>query len=155
MAIVKYIWPEFTMTYNTATGNTTTMYNDGCCSGCDPVPDDQFHALQLGITDKLHRLNHELIHHLLALYHRHKPEGNGSEIVYHDAHQLTLDARASMIEEWKVTAFQYFMFDKNCQDYGALLDLSREVDLMKLKQHALWLFNAARLDVDVSIQLQN
>jgi hypothetical protein len=123
MAIVKYIWPEFTMTYNTATGNTTTMYNDGCCSGCDPVPDDQFHALQLGITDKLHRLNHELIHHLLALYHRHKPEGNGSEIVYHD--------------------------------YGALLDLSREVDLMKLKQHALWLFNAARLDVDVSIQLQN
>lgn len=112
-------------------GPTVTVYPDACWSGCAPVPDDSIHA-SVGITPGRHRLEHDLMHHLVGL-HIYKQE-TGSPIIWRDAHHIqqtesTTHYRATdgepyqwgpaQEEEWLVTALTHKLHGKTERDHGA------------------------------------
>lgn len=145
--MINYIWPTFRLEYNPVTGRTTTYYKNAW-SGCDPNPDDEFHAKRLGITNKLHRLSHELAHHLIGIYYY---KSDSSPVVFRDAHHLPQPPEESCLEEWRVTTLQYFAHEKDC-DYGALIDFKKSgLDPNNLKNELRWMLQIpqTRDNIDV------
>jgi hypothetical protein len=138
---VTYLFENIRLQYNKETGATYTYYPDDKWSGCDPIPEDDFHANILGITNKEHRLEHELIHHVLGFELGHY----GSPIIDRDAHSQPQPQREAELEEWKVTAFQYFIHEKK-YDKGAMMDLLKDgVDIVKTRRLLVWLLQASRI----------
>lgn len=110
----------FQMTYNALTGETLTIYPDGCKSGCEPLPEDVEHGVRLGITPGKHRILHETCHHLVA-------NAKGAPtcpIVFADAHGLDMPPDAHLLE-WQITAISYLACFKaiSSHDMGALMDI--------------------------------
>lgn len=126
--IVTYQWDEFSMAFNTQTGECITRYPGGHWSGSKPVPEDHFHATKLGITPELHRLEHELAHHLVGFAYY--GEKTGSPVVYRDAHHIPQEEGGwakegwseAEREEWMTTALQYLSHAREF-DPGAIMDL--------------------------------
>ncbi len=118
-----------------------------------PVPEDAFHAKQLGITEKQHRLEHELLHHLVGLFYY--KDKNGSPVVYRDVHHIPLPAFYSMIEEWLVTGLTYSLHEKEWEHKTkAMMHLQeRKINLIELKHIARWLLDAPQ-NIDV-IKINN
>ena len=141
--MITYQFPVFTLTHNPDTGETYTRYEGGYWSGCGLVEGDHVHAPKLGITPQTHRLQHELAHHLVGIWYYGQAS---SPVIYRDAHLMPQPERDSMLEEWYTTSFQYFLCDKN-YEWGALLDLSKKIDLYHLKTYARWLMQAAEMNV--------
>lgn len=136
--IISFYWPLFTMRFNTDTGECLTHYSNDRWSGCEPVPEDLFHGNRLGITPELHRLEHEIAHHLIGLsVYKH---AHGSPVIYRDACHESQDKGGFVKpgwseadrEEWLTSALQYHAHGKST-DYGALLDLQAAgVDVAKM-----------------------
>lgn len=144
--IVRYEWPGFALRHNTVDGLTVTTYDDTPrSSGCTPIADDLFHAMRLSMTDKEHRLHHELAHHIVA---RATGETLGSPIIFRDARGITQPQREAQLEEWKATALQYHSrqrLDLHHYDTGALMDLQDAgADVNAVSALLEWLFQAAR-----------
>jgi hypothetical protein len=139
MTEIKYTWPSFNLVYNRETGRTTTFYPNGRWSGCDPVPEDKFHGEKLGITNKLHRLQHELAHHLVGIHYY---GADSSPIIHRDANGIPQTQPHSELEEWMVTALQYYSRNR-WSDFGAMMDLSKKTDVDKLAKQLAYLMDAA------------
>lgn len=135
-----YHWDFFYLKYDPETGSAYTFYPDESSSGCEPGPDDAFHAGRLGITTGEHRLLHELAHHLIGTRYYHL--STGSPVIWRDAHGIPQEPRESELEEWMATALSYIACGRSCEDYGALLDLSRECDPMEMAKTLRWLLDA-------------
>lgn len=117
---VWFQWPDFMLEWKPANGAVLTRYISGEWSGSLPVPDDAYHAERLGITPELHRLEHELAHHLVGLnFYKFI---FGSPIIYRDAHKQPQPEREAELEEWMTTALQYHSHGRKA-DFGALVDL--------------------------------
>lgn len=123
--------PNCYLHYDTVTGDTKTVWpKDSRWSGCLPIPEDEYHAKRLGITDKLHRFEHEYVHHLIGIHYYKQP---WSPIIYRDAYHIPQPEHESMIEEWLVTAMQYFFHDHDATDFGAILDISKVANVFEIK----------------------
>lgn len=131
-------------------GETFTTYEDGCWSGCAPVPDDTIHANELGITPARHRLEHDLWHHLVGIF---VYRTLGSPIIWRDAHgtpqpkgriEYQVEGRIINLsekrvwgpceeEEWLVTALSHRYHNELSRDHGAsiwLANNNHDVELM-------------------------
>jgi hypothetical protein len=136
---VKYIFNSFYMTFNRITGKTVTYYPDETWTGGNLVDDDTFHANNLGIEPRHHRLAHEIGHHLIG-FHYYKNK-NGSPILYKAAHNEFISPQDPVVkgEEFLVTGLTYFAMDKECY-YRSLWDLSKKgINMQKLKALFKWL----------------
>jgi hypothetical protein len=108
------------------------------------VPEDDFHAANLGITMLEHRLLHEMAHHLVyrALH------GEPCPILWAAAHKLAMPSNAKELE-WLYTAASYWAYGvqlETVRDYGALMDLQRlGVDLGLLGRRLRWVVAAVEL----------
>lgn len=141
MIVTTYQWPKFKLEYEPGTGRATTFYPNERWSGCNPVPDDKYHGDILGITPGMHRLGHEICHHLIGLYFY--KDLNGSPIVYRDAHHIPQTEDANL-EEWYVNALHYFIYDKKV-DLGALMDLEKAgINIRELRDYGKWLLGATK-----------
>ena len=98
---------DFIFDYDTDTGSAYSIYAYGM-TGCLPVPDDQFHADLLGITNKQHRLVHEICHHVIGwVFYK----STSSPVLQRDVNGHKQN-EASQEEEWLVTALTYELFNK-------------------------------------------
>lgn len=148
---VCYEWPGFRLYCDLVTGAAITEYPDGHTSGCPPIPEDEFHAQMLGITDGEHRLEHELVHHMLSIALGAGDVAKGCPIIWRDAHGVHQVQPESSHLEWQYTAFQYYVHDRTC-DFGALAEMEKaNVDVGLLKRRMLWLLDAPRFTNRVSV----
>jgi hypothetical protein len=150
-AMIVYKWPKFTLKCCYNSGDVTTTYDDGHWSGCKPVKDDEFHAKRLGISDKEHRLVHELSHHLIGFAY-YKQE-TGSPVIYRSAHNIEQSEPDSELEEWMVTALTYHIYQKN-YDYGAisyLYNVFEDVELIANRLKAYMAMYKAKYNCCIDI----
>lgn len=134
------------MVYTRESGHTLTVYGAGenrWWSGSDPNQDDAYHAERLGITQREHRLQHELAHHLVGFAYYWN--SHGSPIIWRDAIHEVQPTRDAELEEWMVTALQYLSCGRDVQDYGAILDLSKKAPVQELARILNWCMEAVRL----------
>lgn len=157
--MIVYTWPGFRLEFDPNTGECYTRYADGTSSGCGVQTGDRWHAARLSITPPMHRLVHELLHHLVGVHVY--DSVHGSPVVWRDAHGRPQEEGGeakpgwteAAREEWFVTALTYYVHDLPC-DWGALTDLEREgVDVCALRDRVRYLIWAATLHPeDLTIQ---
>lgn len=132
-------FPGYRLEFDPATGRATTWFGDHW-SGCEPVPEDAFHAARLGITPMQHRFLHEVMHHLVGMAF-----GYGcSPVIWRDAmhmgqehafapcgpdpataHLVTVAPfLTAAIEEWIVTNLTYRLCGVD-HDEGAVMDVAK------------------------------
>jgi hypothetical protein len=105
--MVIYQFPTFQMQYEAAYGIVTTLYPDNCFSRVETNADHHYHADYLGIEPNLVNLQHELVHHLLAMAFGE----NTCPIIYNSAHSMPMLLNAQH-REWEITAMSYFSLGK-------------------------------------------
>lgn len=142
---IEFTWPAFRLVFVPASGYTVTTFPDGTTSGCLPVPDDDYHANRLGITNKIHRFEHELIHHLVALWFGH----DYSPVIWRDAHSEPHPEEEAKNEERLITSFQYHLHLQLdiYNDWAPLDALMAKVDLAKARKEALLYLRAVQTEL--------
>lgn len=126
-------FPTFVLEHDPNTGGAYTRFPDETWSGCEPVPDDAFHADALGITPAQHRLAHELAHHIVGM----RVLGwSSSPIVWRDAHHEPQPDPDPDNEEWLVTGVTYLAWGKT-YDPGVEMDLGEEAQRIASYLHDL------------------
>lgn len=127
-----------------------TEYADGKCSATPVIPDDSHHAQKLGVTPELHRVAHEIMHHLIGIEVLGK---DTSPVVWRDAHGLAQQDREAELEEWMVTSMTYLAFgvdDREHLDWGAILDVSKKASPISIVHKFTELLSGDAADSTVS-----
>ena len=133
---------NYYLDWDLVSGRAITYYPNGHWTGVDVIPDDHYHAKRLDCLPQVHRLAHELIHHLIGRYYY---KQDGSPVLYRSAHHKAQPARLTELEEWMVTAWTYKVFGKP-HDEGAIMDLAKEVNIEDFMILTRWLL-VAPLDI--------
>lgn len=153
MSSVTYSWPCFRLVYDLATGSAITHYDNERWSGCSPHADDQLHGDRLRITAAQHRLEHELVHHVMAIARKlPNAETQGCRIIYRDAHHLPQVEPEAADDEHLITTFTYFLHDQGNYDPKALSCLrTAGIAIHKLRAQTLWLLDAVKYGMSVTM----
>lgn len=115
MRLQTIFFDGYTLEWHPISGTATTRYDDGGWSGCPVVEDDFLHAHALGITPQRHRLEHELLHHLVGIHVFGLPS---SGVIYRDAHGEPQEEQQAKREEWLVTALTYALHGSMARGSG-------------------------------------
>jgi hypothetical protein len=150
-SVIQYEWPGFHVTYCRITGQVQTSYPGFMYSRVAPDETDQFHAekLKLCTTASIHKLAHELGHHILAIY-----SGlDTSPIIWRSAHHVEHPEAEWRDEERGVNALVYYAFgwDRE-EDKPSLEWMERNgIDVDEMSSELQWLLDLARLNRNPSL----
>ena len=101
---IRFHFDACYLEYDPLAATTLTHFHDASWTGGAIVADDEYHAERLKLTPQLHRLQHELAHHLVAIHYYQQPH---SMILWQAAHPHEQLPSYTKEEEWLVTALQY------------------------------------------------
>ena len=140
--LVQYEWPTFSLTFDPESGEVTTFYSQWQFSRVMPDDTDVLHGAKLRLAPSLHKLAHELAHHMLALYHG----LSSSPVTWCAAHHYEQPDEA-WNEERGVNALVYATFAEAREEDLPSIDSFQDagVDFSKIKAELHFLVSAAQL----------
>lgn len=138
-----YIFPHFQLVVTDT--EVITIYPDDTWTGGPVVPDDHVHAERMEISPFMHRITHELLHHVCATV-RELPDSqeHGCRILWRSAHDIPQEQPEADLDEWYVTAMSYLVHDARMptpEHYGALIDLERLTSVADIAAIVRWLLS--------------